>query len=81
MTKIINTLETTEFMFGSLDRALNVLFLVAKKLIWQARFYNKRFRLTEYIREVKLHITADANKLSDRAFVEKWETYIYIMEL
>ena len=73
--------DAKSFIFGTNDKALNLLLLIAKHMIWRNRFFTRQFKISEYIAEVKLHITADANKMSDAKFVNKWENFIFIMEL
>ena len=73
--------DAKSFIFGTNDKALNLLLLIAKHMIWRNRFFTRQFKISEYIAEAKLHITADANKMSDAKFVNKWENFIFIMEL
>ena len=73
--------DAKSFIFGTNDKALNLLLLIAKHMIWRSRFFTRQFKISEYIAEAKLHITADANKMSDAKFVNKWENFIFIMEL
>ena len=77
----IKQFDATEFIFGYIDPALNLLMLVAKWMIWRNRFYKRPFVIEEYIEEVKLQITADANKMSNAAFEHKWRHFVYLMEL
>ena len=77
----IKQFNATEFIFGYIDPALNLLMLVAKLIIWRNRFYNRPFKIEEYIEEVKLQITADANKMNNTAFENKWRHFVYLMEL
>ena len=73
--------DAKSFIFGTNDKALNLLLLIAKHMIWRNRFFTRQFKISEYIAEAKLHITADANKMSDAKFANKWENCIFIMEL
>ena len=70
-----------QIIFGTADPATNVMLLVAKKMIWQSRFYETNFKIEDYIRSVQLQIQADLNKLRDGAFNQKWQEFIFIMEL
>ena len=75
----IDKIVPLEFMFGSLNPAVNVIYMTAKKYIWQTRFHSKQFKLQEFISELKLQISADANKLTNLGFKSKWEEFIHIM--
>ena len=75
----IDKIVPLEFMFGSLNPAVNVIYMTAKKYIWQTRFHSKQFKLPEFINELKLQISADANKLTNLGFKSKWEEFIHIM--
>ena len=75
----IDKIVPLEFMFGSYNPAVNVIYLTAKKYIWHTRFHNKQFNLLEFISELKLQISADANKLTNLSFKAKWEEFIDIM--
>ena len=75
----IDKIVPLEFMFGSYNPAVNVIYLTAKKYIWHTRFHNKQFNLQEFISELKLQISADANKLTNLGFKAKWEEFIDIM--
>ena len=70
-----------KIIFGTADPATNVMLLVTKKMIWQSRFYETNFKIEDYIRSVQLQIQADLNKLRDGAFNQKWQEFIFIMEL
>ena len=75
----IDKIVPLEFMFGSFNPAVNVIYMTAKRYIWMTRFHEKQFKLREFINELKWQISADANKLTNRCFKSKWEEFIDIM--
>ena len=77
----LNSFNKQDFIFGTNESATNLIFLVAKNIIWKCRFYNKQFLVIDFVREMQLHIQADANRLSDDDFRIKWEKYVHLLEL
>ena len=58
-----------------------ICFLVAKNIILKCRSYNKQFLVINFVREMQLHIQADANRLPNDDFSIKWEKYVQLLEL
>ena len=77
----IKTFDSEVFLFGEHDLGLNVIFLVAKVMIWKCSFNNQDFSIDEFIHKVKMQILADANVLPDNIIKIKWEDYAFIIEL
>ena len=73
--------EHKDFLFGSMDLALNAINSIIKFQIWYCRFHGKDWCLPNIVQELKVQIQAEANHLNNNAFDTKWENYISILEI
>ena len=76
MLKFMNTncVTVRDFIFGNINEAETLIFLIVKWILWSTRFHGGDAIIYK-ITEVQLRITFDKENILDKLFNAKWNQY------